>query len=195
MEKDYSFWSSASFQEIRQAIEDGVSVNAEVKEGWRGGRTPLSIITQDRYKDRDDEPDIVKLMIESGANVNARDHCDGYSAIFRVVRNGSIETLRILIEAGADVNAKDIDNSTALMWAIYNEDPNVVYLLLKAGADVNVRNEDDMTAMVLAALQCDDPETITELISAGADVNERIKNCHSAFFKAKRNFIIRIACL
>ncbi len=47
-------------------------------------------------------PDLVALLIESGARVDAPQQ-GGWTALHSAARHGDVETLRILIEAGADL--------------------------------------------------------------------------------------------
>src|SRR5215218_3932118 len=49
-------------------------------------------------------------------------------------------TIRTLLGTGVDVNATQVDGTTALHWAAYNDDAETVALLVKAGASVNALN-------------------------------------------------------
>src|SRR5262245_29232977 len=48
--------------------------------------------------------------------------------------------VRTILQSGVDVNAPQVDGTTALHWAAYNDDAETVALLLKAKANVNVVN-------------------------------------------------------
>ena len=48
--------------------------------------------------------DVVKVLIENGADVNAVQK-DKWSALHFVARNGYVDVVKVLIENGADVNA------------------------------------------------------------------------------------------
>ena len=54
----------------------------------------------------------IRLQIENGADVNAKDY-NGEKPLVNAVRNGNLEIVQLLIEHGADVNAKDNDGKTA----------------------------------------------------------------------------------
>ncbi len=66
------------------------------------GYTPLL------YAIRYTDADIVRLLIENGADVNVRDYC-GYSAVATIADNlddeEGLEILELLVENGADINA------------------------------------------------------------------------------------------
>src|SRR5262245_50463457 len=49
-------------------------------------------------------------------------------------------SLRKLLGTGVDVNGTQVDGTTALHWAAYNDDGETVRLLVQAGANVNVAN-------------------------------------------------------
>jgi ankyrin repeat protein len=75
-----------------------------------------------------------------------------------------------MIAKGADVHARSADGTTALHWAIYNDDADLVARLIKAGADVSVTNDYGANPLRQAAVVAD-PAVIKALIKAGADVN------------------------
>ena len=75
-----------------------------------------------------------------------------------------------LIAKGADVQARSADGTTALQWAVYNDDADLVARLIKAGADVSATNDYGANPMRQAATVAD-PVVIKALIKAGADVN------------------------
>jgi ankyrin repeat protein len=72
--------------------------------------------------------DIVKLLIEYGANIHRSDDAALRFASFE----GHINIVKYLIEKGADVQAL---NNVALFWASYNNHKEVVNLLKKHGAN------------------------------------------------------------
>jgi uncharacterized protein len=61
--------------------------------------------------------DIVKFLIEKGADINAKNSWAGWNALIYSSMNGKTETVKYLIEKGADVNTKDNEGKTALMYA------------------------------------------------------------------------------
>ena len=83
--------------------------------------------------------------------------------------NNREEALRV-IAAGADVNERSVDGTTALHWAAYHGDLELVEQLLERGADPNTRNDYGITAIATAAVE-GDYRMIEALVEAGADVD------------------------
>ncbi|HEX8844826.1 MAG TPA: ankyrin repeat domain-containing protein [Pyrinomonadaceae bacterium] len=117
---------------------------------------------------------VAKVLVESGAEVNAQSIPARYSALLWAALNGHAEIVRLLIKAGADVNVQDWEANTPLMRAAQSGHREVVEDLIAAGADKNARNKEGKTALTIAILfkRVDVART---LIKAGAEVN-RIDN-------------------
>jgi hypothetical protein len=88
-----------------------------------------------------------------------------------LVRAGKRDAvLAAITSPDVDVNQKAPDGSTALMWATFKVDHELVRALLKAGAKADVRNIYGATALA-EAVKVDDLELARLLLDAGADVN------------------------
>jgi ankyrin repeat protein len=88
-----------------------------------------------------------------------------------LVRQGKRESVIAAITSpDVDVNARAPDGSTALMWAVFNVDRDLVRALLKAGAKANVTNAYGASALG-EAVKVQDLELVRVLLDAGADVN------------------------
>ena len=87
--------------------------------------------------------EIVRLLLEKGTDVNAKDAL-GNTALMRAregtvsdkdVGKGHIEVVKLLLDKGANVNAKNADGLTALMkaedWGLRKEDDIEIMKLLK----------------------------------------------------------------
>jgi ankyrin repeat protein len=95
--------------------------------------------------------EVVKLLLEKGANVNAKQPDDGRTALIWAAETGHSEVIRLLLEKGADVNAKQMRfDFTALMEASMRGDAESVKLLLEKGADVNAKDYSGNTALGMA---------------------------------------------
>jgi ankyrin repeat protein len=85
-------------------------------------------------------------------------------------QHGDINSVRRLLQAGSNVNEPQIDNATALHWAVENSDLAMTKLLLDAGADANIRNRVGAPPILAAAVN-DNPEILELLLTHGADPN------------------------
>ena len=93
--------------------------------------------------------DIVRKLIEYGANISAED-VEGWTPLF-IASDGRhlkvLSVIRLLVERGADVNARAEDGSTPLHRASSCRALEVVRLLLEHGADVEAVDDDGETAL------------------------------------------------
>ena len=79
--------------------------------------------------------DIIKLLIEMGANINASDFYNT-TPLHLAVGISSLENIQWLVQHGADINALTIYNETPLHIAIRNNRVDVTQWLVKHGAFV-----------------------------------------------------------
>ena len=136
-------------------------------QSMRSNMTPLA---------QDAGPEALTKLIESGADVNARDKNGTTVLMDSVFHSSNPEVIRRLIKGGAAVDFRSENGWTPLMTAVqFNKNPGVITTLIENGADVNARNQSDETVLMLAAAFNDNPEIITTLIKSGAEVNARGK--------------------
>ena len=76
------------------------------------------------------------------------------------------------LAAGADPNLRGPDGTTAVMYAAYHGDAELVAALAEAGADVRLTNTFGTSAITEAAITGDVP-VLEALLAAGADANFR----------------------
>jgi ankyrin repeat protein len=74
-----------------------------------------------------------------------------------------------LLDQGADINVVASDGTTALHWAVYHDDLELVDRFIDAGADVNAANDYGSTPMSEAGVT-GNAAIIEKLLEAGADV-------------------------
>jgi len=77
--------------------------------------------------------DVVKLLIEVGVDINAKDIYGDTALIYASAYNHK-EIVEILIEVGADISIKNNIFFTALKYASKKGHKDIVKLLIKAGA-------------------------------------------------------------
>ena len=101
------------------------------------------------------------------------------------VRAEDAAEVRALIDTGTDLDARQPDGATALHWAVFRQQVNIVGLLVEAGADVNVANELGATPLWLAA-DNGDAELVGALLVAGADPNAALDGGETPVMTASR---------
>ncbi|KAJ7500110.1 ankyrin repeat-containing domain protein, partial [Mycena latifolia] len=92
--------------------------------------------------------EMVQLLIEEGADVDARDR-RSTSALHIASSRGHEIIVRLLIKHGAEVNAQDAECSTALHVACRKGHTELVRLLIELGADLDAR-EQNRTPLLIA---------------------------------------------
>lgn len=192
------FWETATADDVRKAIERGESVNTEIvsafplhhavehatdvdaigvllirgarvdARAWVSGETPLQRAAQrSKYQIRGA---IMKLLLEHGANVNARDatgdtplHWAGLENIANLEDRGLSSSVEILLNYGADIQARNDNGDTPLHTA---HKPEIAKALLDNGANVSVRNDEGFTP--LHYVRSNDSAKL--LLANGADI-------------------------
>ena len=116
--------------------------------------------------------EIVKLFIDKGVNIEAKD-IYGQTPLHYASGEGNIEVIDFLITKGANVNAKNTDKFTPLHAAAQMGQKDAVALLITKGAGINERDKYGCTPL-LYAVRDGHKETAELLILKGADFE--IKN-------------------
>jgi uncharacterized protein len=122
--------------------------NVNAVEQWRG-QTPLM------WAAAENQPAMVKLLIEHGAKVDARSKVNtwerqvtaeprmqarpsgGFTPLMYAARKGCLQCAETLLKAGADKDLTDPDDVSPLLLATLNFNFDIAALLVKKGANVN----------------------------------------------------------
>jgi ankyrin repeat protein len=101
-----------------------------------------------------------------------------------LIRAGNREAvLAAITSPDIDVNAAQPDGSTALLWATYAVDHQLVQALLKAGAKANIANHYGSSPLI-EAVKIGDAELVRMLLDAGADANSANQDDQTALMLA-----------
>jgi ankyrin repeat protein len=156
-----------SYRIVKFLMENGADPNArdEAGEFLTGGKNATALMLAARSRD----PRTVQLLLDHGADVNAA-ASTGATALTEAISARHVEAVRMLLERGARVNyAFGQIRQTPLIWASFQECPEIVEMLLDAGADVHAKDALGSTALVWAAMsERDDTATVAALLRAGA---------------------------
>jgi ankyrin repeat protein len=89
------------------------------------------------------EVDVVQLLIDAKADVNAQDNAGQTPLMW--VKKGLV--VKLMIESGADLQVKDDKGNTALHYA-WEKEADVAQILVDAKADVNALNNMGRTPLI-----------------------------------------------
>ncbi|HYL74014.1 MAG TPA: ankyrin repeat domain-containing protein [Bryobacteraceae bacterium] len=171
--------------QVRTLLAGGANPNVRDEQG----QTPLmraaavlgrAAVLEDAKGIQQDYQGVAKLLLDKGADVNARDPAgrtallmalDGAASEYKVI-GGDEGMARLLISRGAAVNAQDDMGWSPLLnvlhlWA---DQPAMIAFLIAKGADVNARLKDGRTGLMLAARLGKD-DRLPVLLAKGANVN------------------------
>lgn len=188
-------------------IERGADVNLANGKGWN----PLYLAIKARTMEKGTMPnpevdenglmEDIKMMVDKGANVNARLKADteihngiaatwlreaGATPFLRASLCGDLEVMKLLLAHGADPKISTTDGTTTLMalsgvgyaegfmhdFGTPEESLEAMKLLIDAGINVNAKNTDDVTALHGAAHK-NFVAGIQMLVLHGADLTAR----------------------
>ena len=152
----YSWWRTATANDVQAELDGGAYVMAKQR---KTGKTPLHLAAILGG------PSTVQVLLNAGADVNARDGAD--QTPLHNAANSSI--VQVLLAAGADVNARDGNDRTPLHNAA---NLTIIQALLAAGADVNARDTSGNTPLYSIDYRGGVAEA-QALLDAGANLNVR----------------------
>jgi hypothetical protein len=118
------------------------NINVNVKDdvsGW----TPL------HYAADEGHIEIAGLLLQNGAEVNAKDRWDR-TPLHLAAYNGHVDILHLLVENGANLEAQSSNGGRALHKAVLNGHlPFIQELISRYHVDINARDNDGTTALSL----------------------------------------------
>lgn len=115
--------------EVRGLLRNGVDLNSRGSDGL----TPLMIAAGKG------NADLVRLLIDAGADVYTTDSAAGGTALHKAVQGGDLETVKVLVEAGAFIDAVSVTTGhTPLLDAFWYKHPDIVGYLLDRNAGLNL---------------------------------------------------------
>lgn len=172
------------FDRVKFLVSKGADVNKADSQGW----TPLQSAARQR---RDD---MIKLLIELGADVDVGDPTPLVAAVMR----DHVPSIKMLLEHGANIEQPGQEGFRPLPLAIAEDKYEAAKALMEAGADVNAASGDEgLTPLMIAAGQTAPAEgarfvpgsarptdIARGLIDGGADVNAQSKSGVTALMVA-----------
>ena len=150
-------------KKVQLLLKQGADVN---KITWISEHTVLQLAILNGNRE------IAQTLIESGANINAK-NMKGETALITAAQRGDINISQLLIVNGAKLGSRTKDNWTALHWASVGEDnEKLSRLLLAHGAHLNVKNNEGNTPLNLATKE-GHTSTVELFLKRGAKIDKR----------------------
>ncbi|KAL7781716.1 hypothetical protein V8C43DRAFT_319567 [Trichoderma afarasin] len=127
---------------------------------------------------------IAKLLVEKGADIEAKDNNYGQTPLLWAAKSGHEALIKLLVEMGADIEVKDKHGQTPLLWAARNGREALIKLLsgheaiakllVEKGADIKAKDIYGQTPLFWAA--AGGHEAIVKLlVEKGADIKVKDK--------------------
>ena len=153
------------YEVVKNIIKDGFDIK-KVTDNITGN-TPLIIAVNNGYLD------IVKLLIDSGVNIEDED-VKHRTSIMIASDKGYLDIVKLLIASKANVNHQSDNELSSLLLVVSKVENLTNYLeimkeLLKAGADINHVNKLKFSALMLASIK-GNINTVKFLTEKGADI-------------------------
>jgi len=127
---------------INEFLSAGMGVNVRDDTG-----TPMLNVAC-----RNDNYEIVEMLLDLGAELNAISEDRGYTAVMDAIWRGNEKITKYLISKGADLNTINKEGQTNLILAVGADRLNLVKLLVENGADPDVKDMMGMSAYNYATL-------------------------------------------
>jgi ankyrin repeat protein len=151
-----AYWASAA--EVKELLARGADPNARNDNGV-AALIPAT-----------DNLETGRLLVEAGANVNARTEAGDSALMVAARRAGATPVAAYLLSKGADAGASTLDGNTALHRAAMSGDLDMITLLLEQGANVNAQQKDGRTPLE-SAVFFGHGAAVRYLLSKGAKAN------------------------
>lgn len=177
---------SAGYLELAQVL---LAMHANVEDrGIKGDCTPLMEAASAGH------PDIVKLLISHGAEVNAQSST-GNTPLMYACSGGHEAVVRVLLDNAANVEDHNENGHTPLMEAASAGHVGVAKILLEYGAGINTHsNEFKESALTLACYK-GHLDMVRFLLEAGADQEHKTDEMHTALMEASMDGHVEVARL
>ncbi|WP_338482809.1 ankyrin repeat domain-containing protein [Wolbachia endosymbiont (group A) of Ophion costatus] len=131
---------SGGFNEAKGLIAQGANIDTNDK----NGNTLLYSAAEIG------DLNLVKLLLDNGANIEAKNGEYQATPLHGAVENYRIDVVKLLLNRGANVNAEDKDNWTPLHYGADTNSPDIVKVLVDAHANLGAKGNYGKTPLDIA---------------------------------------------
>ncbi|KAH8892232.1 ankyrin, partial [Thozetella sp. PMI_491] len=160
----HSAYSDANM--IRLLLDHESEIDANSRDG-----TVLYLAVWSNYLDS------VKLLIQRGADIEARMTSSGfadqgYTPLLAAAKRGHAEVFRLLLEAGAKIDARGVDNRPMLHHVVHSGKDNMLEIALQYNLALDETDDEGNTALHFATTFLRQPDhRIRRLVNRGASLD------------------------
>ena len=162
---------AGNLQSVKQLIKEGCDVDQRYPavNSFDDDYTPLLVAC------RDNHPDIVKELLNAGADVRAHDYIFHGEPIHKAAYMGNPEVAKILVESSKiDIDVMgDMNGYTPLHDALWHGNTEVAWILIKAKAKMDIKAHDGLSALDIAVKIYGKNHEIVKAIES--EINESAK--------------------
>src|SRR6185436_19038986 len=132
---------------VNAQTEDGVT--ALMLAAWN--QRYLEPANEGQAERLEDQADTVQLLLDSGAEINARAIAGDTPLLGAARLYSSTNVVRLLLDRGAEIDGADEDGRTPLMYSSGSANMHTMRLLLRRGCHIDQRDSEGRTALSYAA--------------------------------------------
>lgn len=124
---------------------------------------------------------VAELLLDKGANINAKDLLRKTVLMYAVDKN-NLQMVKLLIDRGANTNAEDSRRENVLFYALAKNNLQIMELLIDRGANINAKDRypnvkikylNDNETVLMKALSSGNLKMAKLLIDKGAIISDR----------------------
>lgn len=154
---------ASNVEKLRALLESG---EIDVARQNEHGFPPLHVATLT------EKPEIIDLLLEQGADINARDKFQS-TPLHIAANEGLLATTAHLLKYKPDLELRATDGYTPFHFTVSRRRHDVMRLLLEHGAEINTLDDEGLTPIFTAIVNFNgsqgDVDMVEFLLSKGAD--------------------------
>ncbi|KAI1286080.1 Serine/threonine-protein phosphatase 6 regulatory ankyrin repeat subunit B [Halotydeus destructor] len=174
---------SGSFDELKFLVEEP---DFDINEGDEDDLSALHLAVELNKED------IIRLLLENGAKINAYTFELKLTPLHIAVRNNLIQVVDLLLANEADINFRNKLEHTPLHVAVSTNNIEMARLLLFWGADPNIRTSDPRKETPLTKAATISWQLTSLLLDSGAVLSNESKELHVAILANKPDIANKI---